>query len=53
MVVERSFGHIGGSQNHVDACALESSPVDLLKTCFQQAFPRAFRIAGVSLFWIS
>ena len=53
MVIERSFGHVGGIQNRIDAGTLESRSVDLLKTRFQQAFPRALWITGPSLLWIT
>src|SRR5215472_15123021 len=49
MVVERSLGDIGGSQNGIDAGTLESRSVDLAKTRSQQAFPGALWIAQSSL----
>src|SRR5947209_15105433 len=44
MVVERSLGDIGGSENRIDAGTLESRSVDFSKTSLQQAFPRALWI---------
>ena len=35
MVVERSFGDIGGRENGIDACTLESRSVDLAKAGLQ------------------
>jgi hypothetical protein len=49
VVVERSFGDIGGSQNRIDAGALEPRSVDLPKTRLQQAFPRPLWITQPSL----
>src|SRR5215472_8099156 len=49
MVVQRSLGDIGGSQNRIDAGIPESRSVDLPKTRLQQALPRALWITQSSL----
>src|SRR5215469_7436910 len=49
MVVERSLGDIGGSQNRIDAGTPKSRSVDFPKTCLQQAFSRLLWITQSSL----
>src|SRR6516162_10145107 len=45
VVVERSFGDVGGGENSIDPGALEPVSVNLAKRCLQQALSRALRIA--------
>src|SRR6202041_41626 len=45
VVVERSFGDVGGRENSIDPSALEPVSVNLAKRCLQQALSRALRIA--------
>jgi hypothetical protein len=45
VVVERSFGDVGGGENSIDPGALEPVSVNLAKRCLQQALARALRIA--------
>jgi hypothetical protein len=45
VVVERSFGDVGGGENSIDPGALEPVSVNLAKRCLQQALSRALSIA--------
>src|SRR5262249_20371552 len=48
VIVERSFGDVGGGENSIDSGALEPVSVNLAKRCLQQALSRALRIARLS-----
>ena len=48
VVVQRSLGDAGRGQNCVQACTLETRPVDLARRRLQQALPRAPRITQPS-----
>jgi len=47
MVVERSFGDIGGRENGIDDGTLESRSVDFAKAGLQQPFPCALGITNI------
>jgi len=46
MVVERSFGHVGRSQNRIDAGTLESRSVDLPENLLSAGAPACARDHG-------